>query len=301
MKTKWNVDNISDQSGKIAIVTGANTGIGFNAAKVLALKGAYVIVASRNAEKGQAAVDRIKAEEAGVKVEFIKLNLASLKSVKDFADNVRNKYACIDLLINNAGVMMPPYSKTEDGFELQFGTNHLGHFALTGHLLDLFLKTPGARIVNVSSMSHKWGDIQFEDLNWEKNYDKAKAYGQSKLANLLFTYELQRRLAKAEAKVICTAAHPGWTSTDLQRHSGLFSFFNPIFAQKPLMGCLPTLRAAVDENARGGDYYGPAGFQEMRGYPKKVRSNDESYDEAVAKRLWEVSEKATGVTFKFSE
>ena len=298
MNNKWTIDNITDQSGRIAIVTGANSGIGFAAARVLAEKGAEVIVASRSEEKGQAAVERIKTGKPGVKVKFMRLDLASLKSVKEFADRFRNKYDRLDLLINNAAVMMPPYSKTEDGFELQFGTNHLGHFALTGHLLDLLLKAPGARIVNVSSVAHRWGGINFDDLNWESKYDKMGSYGQSKLANLLFTYELQRRLTKAQANVICTAAHPGWTATDLQRYSGLIHFFNPFFAQKPEMGCLPTLRAAIDENAKDGDYYGPSGFQEMRGYPQRVRSNGKSHDEAAAKRLWEVSEEMTAVKLR---
>ena len=193
---------------------------------------------------------------------------------------------------------MPPFGKTKDGFELQLGTNHLGHFALTGILLPLVLKTNGSRIVNVSSSMHKRGKIHFDDLHFEKSYSKPASYGQSKLANLLFTYELQRRIVASGSGTLTTASHPGWTRTNLQRHSGLFEKLNPLFGQKPEMGALPTLRAAAGIDTDGGDYYGPGGFMEMSGTPVKVSSNTASHDENVAERLWEVSEKLTGVTYQ---
>ncbi|MCP5053892.1 MAG: SDR family NAD(P)-dependent oxidoreductase, partial [bacterium] len=217
-----------------------------------------------------------------------------------FAENLKKDHSKLDLLINNAGVMMPPYSKTSDGFELQFGTNHLGHFALTGLLLDVIKNTPGARIVNVSSSAHKAGNLKFDDLNWEnRKYSPWKSYGASKIANLYFTYELQRRLGNGESTVKVTAAHPGWTATELQRHVGLFSFLNRFFAQGIDMGALPTLYGAVAEDAKGGEYFGPSGFMEMKGYPKKVTSVPLSHDQTIAGKLWDVSEELTGVKYRF--
>lgn len=297
-KEKWTRENISDQSGRVAIVTGSSSGIGYEAAKVLAVKGATVIIAVRNQQKGDAAVQRIKVEKADADVSVMLLDLADLKAVKAFADNFKSKYDRLDLLINNAGVMVPPYGKTADGFELQFGTNHLGHYALTGHLLDLLDKTPGSRIVNVSSMAHTYGDLDFDDLNWEKRkYNKMRSYGDSKIANLYFTYELAKRLKAKGSSVTVTAAHPGWTATDLQRHSGLFSLLNPLFAMKSPQGALPTLRAAVDPEAKNGDYFGPNGRQEWRGWPVKVQSNDLSHDKDIAKKLWDISEEWTGIKY----
>jgi NAD(P)-dependent dehydrogenase (short-subunit alcohol dehydrogenase family) len=217
--------------------------------------------------------------------------------VERFAETFRSQHDRLDLLINNAGVMIPPFGTTEDGFELQFGCNHLGHFALTGRLLDLIEAAPGGRVVNVSSMAHRQGKMDFDNLNAEKGYSAISAYGQSKLANLHFTFELQRRLEATGSKVQVTAAHPGWTGTDLQRHSGLIRFFNHFFAQTPPMGALPTLRAASDPGADGGDYFGPKGFLEMRGYPIKVKTTPAAKNEHDAGRLWEVSEKLTGVSF----
>jgi len=293
---KWNSNNIPDQTGRFAVVTGANSGIGYDTALALAAKNATVIVACRNENKGKAAADKMNAANGNSNSIFMPLDLASLKSVRTFAEQYKNKYDRLDLLINNAGVMMPPYTKTEDGFELQFGTNHLGHFALTGLLIDLILKTENSRIVNVSSTAHNWGGINFNDLNSEKKYDKTKAYGQSKIANLYFTYELQRKLAAAGKSTMATAAHPGWTGTNLQQHAGFFRTLNPILSQKPAMGALPTLYAAVGD-AQGGDYFGPKGFMEMRGYPKKVKSNELSYDKEIAAQLWAVSEELTNVKF----
>ena len=294
----WTSDQIVDQTGRIAIVTGSNSGIGYEAALGLARAGARVILAVRDPKRGEEAAQRLVGTAADAKIDVMTLDLADLSSVRSFAEAFKQKYDALHLLVNNAGVMMPPKSLTADGFELQFGTNHIGHFALTGLLLDHLLKTEGSRVVSVASMAHKWGRIDFEDLHWErKRYKKAKSYGQSKLANLLFTYELQRRLEAAGVSTIATAAHPGWTATNLQRSSGLFQAMNPIFAMKPWQGALPTLYAATAEEVQGGEYVGPGGFMEMRGYPKKVQSNPASRNESVAARLWEVSEELTGVRF----
>lgn len=297
--TQWDSENIQGQKGKVVIVTGSSSGIGYEAARVLATKGAKVILAVRNLKKGEAALAKIKASSKDADVSIMELNLANLGSVKKFAENFKKQYKSLHILINNAGVMIPPYGKTDDGFELQFGTNHLGHFALTGLLLDVLVATPDARIVNVSSTVHKKGNINFDDLTWEKRkYVAWKAYGDSKIANLYFTYELQKRLKASGKELLVTAAHPGWTATDLQRHSNLFEALNGFFAQKAAMGALPTLRAAIEDNISGGEYFGPGGFMEMRGYPKKVESNPLSHDEAIAKKLWEVSEKLTGTAYK---
>ena len=298
MANNWTTENIPSQKGKVAIVTGSSSGIGLEAARVLANKGAEVIIAVRNKEKGDKAVQKIKDQKSDVDVKVMLLDLADLKSVEKFAGKFNKKYSKLDLLINNAGVMMPPYGKTKDGFELQFGTNHLGHFALTSHLFKLIKNTPKSRIINVSSGAHNWGSIDFSDLNWEsRKYKSAKAYGASKIANLYFTYELQNRLG-AESNPLVVAAHPGWTATDLQRHSGIFSFLNNFFAMPIEQGTLPTLRAATDKNANSGNYFGPDGFREMRGYPVKVESNELSHDKEIAKKLWKVSEELTGTTFK---
>ncbi len=297
---RWSEKDVPDQTGRVAIVTGANSGIGWDTARVLAQKGATVIMACRSMERGNSAAEKINALRPSGKIVVMQLDLGDLNSVKAFAADFRAKYQRLDLLINNAGVMMPPYGKTKQGFEQQFGINHLGHFALTGLLLDMLNATPNARIVTVSSGAHRFGDINFEDLNWEKSYPRQRAYGQSKVANLLFTYELQRRLAAAGQHTLAVAAHPGWTATNLQQYSGAFRLFNPIFAQTTDMGALPTLYAATAPDVRGADYFGPGGFMEMRGYPKKVSSNTHSHDEQVARRLWDVSEKLTQVTFNLA-
>ena len=222
---KWDSENISDQKGKVVIITGASSGLGFEAAKVLATKNATVIVAVRSEEKGNNALETIKEETPNADIQVMLVDLSDLESVKKFADNFKKKFDKLDLLINNAGVMNPPYTKTKDGFELQFGTNHLGHFALTGHLIELIKKTPNSRIVNVASNAHKIGKLNFDDLNWEsRKYKPMRSYGDSKIANLYFTSELSKRLA--DKNILVTAAHPGRTATDLQRHSGLFEFFN---------------------------------------------------------------------------
>jgi len=257
-----------------------------------------VIIAVRNMKKGDAAAKKIRDGYKDAKVKVMELDLARLESVRHFADGFMNAYSRLDLLINNAGVMVPPYSKTADGFELQFGTNHLGHFTLTGLLIDLIMKTPGSRVVNVSSNTHKLGKLDFNDLNWEtRKYKKWKAYGDSKISNLYFTYQLQRRLEETGADVTAAAAHPGWTATELQRHDSLSSGLNRFFAQGIEMGALPMLYAAVGPDVNGGDYFGPSGFMEMKGYPKKTESNGLSKDKQIAERLWDVSEKLTGVRF----
>ena len=295
---KWDSSNIEDQKGRVIIVTGSSSGIGYEAARVLANKNAEVIIAVRNRQKGDSAVEKIKMQNKDANVQVMLLDLASFESVKKFAGEFKKNYTRLDLLINNAGVMMPPYSKTLDGFELQFGTNHLGHFVLTGQLIDLLKNTPDSRIVNVSSNAHKSGKINFEDLNWEnRKYKKWSSYGDSKIANIYFTYELGRRIDKIGKNPVVTAAHPGWTATDLQRHIGFMEFLNSFFAQNIAMGSLPTLYAAVAPNVKSGDYFGPSGFLEMKGYPRKVETNKLSKDEKIAAKLWDVSEELTGTKF----
>ncbi len=251
MTTKWTAENIPDLTGKIAIVTGANSGIGYEAARALARKGAAVILACRNMDKGEAAVREIVQESPDAKAVLLPLDLSDLASVQRFAGEFTGQYDRLDMLINNAGIMMPPFGKSADGFELQFGTNHLGHFALTGLLLDLVLRTPRARIVTVSSEGHRFTKMDFANLNGEMNYDRQRAYAQSKLANLLFTYALQRRFEEAGVDTLAAAAHPGWTATNLQVHYPMARLFNPLIAQKPEMGALPTLYAACASDVHG--------------------------------------------------
>ncbi|MGB5373936.1 MAG: SDR family NAD(P)-dependent oxidoreductase [Polyangiales bacterium] len=297
-KHDWSAEALGDQSGRVAIVTGSNSGIGFETARVLAGKGATVVMACRNLEKANPKADEIRAAHPGADVKVMQLDLSDLGSVQRFAEAFRAKHSRLDLLINNAGIMVPPYGKTAQGFETQFGVNHLGHFALTGSLLDLITNTPGSRIVTISSIAHYMGRIDFADLNWEKGYRAQAAYGQSKIANLLFTYELQRRLAAAGKDTIAVAAHPGWTETNLQEHAKGVKFLNRFLAQEPLMGALPTLYAATEPGVNGAEYFGPSGFMEMNGPPKKVKSNKRSHDRNVADRLWNVSEELTGVHFQ---
>lgn len=296
MTTPWTEDYMPDQTGRVAIVTGSNSGIGWEAARALANKGATVIMACRSIDKATPAANQIKALKPAGKVVVMALDLGDLASVRAFATDFRQNYQRLDLLINNAGVAHPPYGKTKQGFEQQFGINHLGHFALTGLLLDRLGATPGARIVTVSSISHRSGIIHFDDLNLERNYKSSRGYAQSKLANLLFTYELQRRLVTAGQSTLAVAAHPGWSATNALRHSSFMRRLNPMFAQPPKMGVLPTLYAATAPDVRGGDFFGPS-ILELRGYPKKVDSSASSHDEAVAQRLWTVSEELTQVKY----
>jgi len=296
-KTTWTEADIPDQSGRVAIVTGANSGIGYEAAAALARRGAAVILACRNTTNAGAAADRMGGSTA---VE--QLDLSSLSSVRDFAERIHANHPKVDLLVNNAGVMWTPRSTTAEGFELQFGTNHLGHFALTGLLLDLLLPVAGSRVVTVSSYAHKTGRIHFDDLQLERGYGRHRAYAQSKLANLMFTYELQRRLEASGAPTIAVAAHPGTAHTELTKNApgplhALNKAFGRVVAQTSAMGALPTLRAATDPNVKGGEYYGPSGIGEQHGPPKLVTSTRRSHDKADQQRLWDISEKLTGVTF----
>jgi NAD(P)-dependent dehydrogenase (short-subunit alcohol dehydrogenase family) len=296
--SKWTSNNIPDQSGRIAIITGANSGIGFEAAKELAAKNAEVILAVRNQAKGDAALAQIQTDYPNAKLSVRLLDIANLASVKMFADQFNRDYKQLDLLINNAGIMAPPHSKTVDGFESQFGTNHLGHFALTAQLIDLLKKTPKSRIVNVSSNAHRMGKLNFDDLAWEnRRYSPWKAYGDSKVANLYFTYELSRQIKASGNTVMVTAAHPGLTTSGLAKGVGV-KIFVMLFAQKTPMGALPTLMAATEPTAKSGEYFGPAGFAGTRGYPDKSTPNDLAQDAEIAEQLWRVSEEMTGVSFQ---
>ncbi len=296
---KWDVNNITDQSGKVVIITGANTGLGFETAKALMQKNAHVVIACRNKTKGEAAIKKLLDANPSGHIEFASLDLSDLDSVKQFAQAFKKNHQRLDILINNAGVMVPPYSKTNNGFEQQMGVNHLGHFALTGLLLDMLRQTPKSRIVNLSSLAHWAGKINFTDLNWEKRwYNKWRAYGDSKLANLYFTYALQKRIANSSNNPIVTVAHPGWSATDLQRNHALSNFFNRFIAQKPAMGALPTLYAAVSDDIRGNDFIGPNGLFQVRGYPKKVQSNKRSRNNTIAEKFWDLSEQLTGISYK---
>jgi NAD(P)-dependent dehydrogenase (short-subunit alcohol dehydrogenase family) len=299
---RWTEADVPDQAGRTAVITGANSGIGFEAARVLAARGARVILACRDMGRAREAAERIGAVAPGAGVGVVRLDLASLASVREAADELRSACTRIDLLVNNAGVMMPPYSVTADGFELQFGVNHLGHFALTGLLLDRLAGVPGARVVTVSSLNHRQGRINFDDLQSRRGYRRAAGYGQSKLANLMFTCELQRRLAGAGEQAIAVAAHPGLSATALPRYLSPVShtFFVLVerpFAQSAAMGALPTLRAAADPAVHGGEYYGPGGRGEIRGFPRLVSASEAARDEAAQRRLWQESERLTGVSY----
>lgn len=296
--TAWTFDDLPDQTGRTALVTGANTGIGLETARMLARKGAAVVLACRNVGKGAAAVARIVEERPRGSASAQALDLSDLDSVAAFTRAFAATHDRLDLLINNAGVMVPPLGRTRQGFELQFGTNHLGHFALTAQLLPLLERTPGSRVVVVSSGAHKLGRIDFADLGWEKRkYSPWAAYCQSKLANSMFALELSRRLAALGSEVRVTAAHPGWTATDLQRTAAVARFFGALFAMKPADGALPTLRAATDPSAANGSYYGPARFFELNGPPVPARIAARAQDRAVAARLFDESERLTGVVF----
>jgi NAD(P)-dependent dehydrogenase (short-subunit alcohol dehydrogenase family) len=293
----WIAANIPDQNGKLFLVTGANSGIGYELTRGLAQVGASVVMACRDLDKGEGAAAEIRDEYPGADLRVMRLDLAGLASVRAFADAFRAAYDRLDALVNNAGVMATPYAQTADGFELQFGTNHLGHFALTGLLLDGLKATPGSRVVTVTSYAHWFGWINLRDLNAEKFYYRWIAYTQSKLANILFAYELNRRLARAGAATISLAAHPGSTVTQLQQHTRLFSFVNGIIGQGPAMSALPILYAATRPELEGGEYTGPDGILGQRGYPHKARSSPGSHNEAAARRLWQVSEGLTGVEY----
>ncbi|TPG31600.1 SDR family NAD(P)-dependent oxidoreductase [Mycolicibacterium hodleri] len=301
--TKWTAADVPDQTGRVAIVTGSNTGLGYDTALVLADRGAHVVMAVRDVDKGKAAAARLVGRVPRADVSVQALDVGSLQSIRTAAEELKSAYPRIDLLINNAGVMYPPKQLTADGFELQFGTNHLGAFALTGLLLENLLPVEGSRVVAVASIAHRsQAAIHFDDLQWERGYNRVAAYGQSKLSNLLFTYELNRRLGGHDEPTIAVAAHPGISNTELMRHvpgSGLpgFSALAGLVTNSPEMGALATLRAATDPQVRGAQYYGPDGFRELRGHPKLVQSSKQSHDQDLQGRLWTVSEELTGVTF----
>lgn len=303
----WTVENIPDFNSKTVIVTGANSGIGYETALAMARKGAQVIMACRNIQKGETAAAAIRGEVSKPLIEVMQLDLASQASVRAFASAFTQKYTHLHVLYNNAGVMAIPYAKSVDGFEMQFASNHLGHFALTGLLLDTLLNTPKSRVVNTSSMLHKAGKFDFANLNSDVGYTPGAAYSRSKLANLLFTYELQRKLEAIKADVISVAAHPGYSATNLQFvgpqlegsafRTRMAGWMNNILAQSAYMGSLPNLYAGSAPDVPGGEYIGPAGFMEVRGYPTKVRSVDSSYDRVLAGQLWKVSEDLTNVHY----
>ena len=304
----WNTKDIPSQAGRIAVVTGTNSGLGFVTARELARAGATVVMTSRDPARGADAEQRLRDAVPGADVRLESLDLASLTSVREFADRMLAAYdGGIDLLVNNAGVMAIPRATTADGFEMQLGTNHLGHFALTGRLLPALLKRTGSRVVTVSSTAHKIGAINFDDPLGEKKYWSWGAYAQSKLANLLFTYELQRRLDAAGETTISVAAHPGYSSTNLQavgpQQSGnkvmglLMNLGNAVFGQSADDGALPQLYAATAPDVAGGEFYGPSRLMETRGAPKRVDSTSRSKDLEVAARLWALSEELTAVRF----
>src|SRR5215471_6848227 len=302
----WTAQDVGDQSGRIAVITGANSGIGLETAKVLARHGALVVLAGRNPGRTSVAAESIRSDQSGAQVETAELDLASLESVRKAGADLTARFPKLDLLINNAGLMFPPYGLTKDGFELQFGTNHLGHFALTGLLMPSLLATSGSRVVTLSSNGHRTGRMNFADLQSARHYQKYTAYGRSKLANLMFTYELQRRLSAAGAPTIAVAAHPGTARTELTRHMSALSnaamspkyhAVNQWFVQDAKMGALPTLRAATDPNAVGGTYYGPNGPFQMTGYPIVVTSSGRSHNKEAQRRLWAESEQLTQVTY----
>jgi NAD(P)-dependent dehydrogenase (short-subunit alcohol dehydrogenase family) len=308
MPTGWTTTDIPDQHGRTALVTGANTGIGFHQALELARNGAQVLLASRDPQRGRAARTAILGKLPAASVELVGLDLADLESVRHLADQLLDRDQGLDLLVNNAGVMAVPHRRTTtQGFELQLGTNHLGHFALTGRLLPALLARQGSRVVTVSSLNHRMGVIRLEDLQSERGYTPWRAYNQSKLANALFTLELDRRLRAAGASTLSVGAHPGYTRTELQYRgprlggSGIsaraLGLLTPLLGQAPAAGALPVLRAATEPGVRGGDYYGPGGTGEARGLPHKVRYSKTAHDQALAGRLWQASEALTGVRF----
>jgi len=301
----WTTEQIPDLNGKVIIVTGANTGIGFQAAREFARKGAETILACRNEIKAIKAIGTIKKEIPDAKVRYLPLDLGSLRSVQQFAENIRKQYSRLDVLLNNAGIILFPYRTTEDGFESHIGINHLGHFALTGHLLDLIVKTDGARVINVSSLVSSLSKMDFENFLYDggKGYSRIGAYGRSKLANLLFTYELDRKFKKANIHALALAAHPGYSYTDLGRwrfFRSLKYIFFPIInlvTQNPNMGALPSVRAAVDPEVNGGEFFGPGGRKERKGFPVRVSSNGASYNVEDANKLWMVSEELTRIRY----
>jgi NAD(P)-dependent dehydrogenase (short-subunit alcohol dehydrogenase family) len=308
MGNKWSTEQVPAQAGKVAIVTGGNSGIGFQTALALAKKDVEVILACRDLQKGREAKSNIVNEYSDARITCIKIDLSSLREVGEFVKHIQKQYNKLDLLINNAGIMMSPYKVTEDGFENQLATNYIGHFALTGLLLPLLTNTPGSRVVTLSSLSYKWAEIQFEELrarkgyfegsDARKSYSRRKAYGQSKRACLIFAYELQRRLSAAGYSTLSVAVHPGLSKTNLDQYfPALIRPLGSLFLQPAKKGALPVLYAALEKDIKGGEFIGPDGFGEMRGYPTKVESDEYSKDIQVAQRLWKASEEMTNIYY----
>lgn len=301
---KWTYNNIPDQSGRVALVTGGASGIGFHISLMLAKKGAKVIITYRDFNRAKEAINKIVAEHPLADLAIVKLDLTDLKSVATCADEVKKGYQQLDLLINNAGIMVPPFVQTLQGFESQIGTNHLGHFALTGQLLPMLMLTPGSRVISVSSLAAFIGDINLGDLNYEhRPYKKWEAYGQSKLANLLFTRELSKRLAEYELPLIAVASHPGGSPTNLQRTSSYFMkrILTPLISHAPSEAALPTLRAACDPAVLSGSYWGPSSYFGLTGSPEQAKLPSKALDTHMAFQLWAFSEKLTGVVYQFDQ
>jgi NAD(P)-dependent dehydrogenase (short-subunit alcohol dehydrogenase family) len=305
MSDKWTIEDMPSLDGKRVVVTGSNSGIGYDTARICAQKGAHVILACRDKQSAAEAVIDIKQETPAAEVQVVELDLASLDSIKACADELLDQFDVIDVLVNNAGIMMTPYGTTEDGFEQQMGINHLGHFALTGRLLPAIKAGSEARVVHVSSLAHGWGTMDYDNLMFEggRGYSASEAYGRSKLANLLFMRALEARFEEHGISAISVAAHPGMASTNLGRHLAkrwylkLLMPLEPLITQPSEKGALPTLRALAGSDVEGGDYYGPDGFKQYRGNPVKVGSSKASRDMESAEQLWEFSEDATGVTY----
>ncbi len=296
----WNLSHYPSYQGKVAIITGSNSGIGFDTALQLAKKDITVIIACRRLEAGEKAKAAILKIYNAAQVIPMKVDLSSLKDVRQFAAAFQNRFNRLDLLINNAGIMMSPYKETEDGFENQLATNFIGHFALTGLLLKQLLNTPDSRVVTLSSLAHKWAPINFTDLHFKNGYNKRKAYGQSKRACLVFAYELNRRLSASGKNTISLAAHPGVATTNLGRYfPAIIKQLGSLFLQSSDKGALPVLYAALEKGLKGGEYIGPDGFKEMRGNPTRVDSDEASKDKKIAIQLWKVAEEMTGVHYTF--
>lgn len=301
----WTITDIPDLTGKTVVVTGGNSGLGFESVKAFALKGARVIMACRSVDKGEEARKKIMKFLPMADIIVMKLDLTDLKSIQDFASDFKKNHTRLDVLLNNAGIMMVPYGLTKDGFERQVGTNHLGHFALTGLLLEVLKNTPKSRVVNVSSMAHSAGVMDFNNLLYEngKDYSSVKAYSRSKLSNLLFTYELQRFFEKNKINTVALAAHPGFSETNLINHLNnkwYYKLIRPLIfkiAQPASQGALPQLRASVDPMAKATEFYGPNGKRQMSGYPVVVQPKPKALNKEDARKLWEASEKLTSVIY----
>jgi len=300
--SKWDIDKVLSQRGKVAIITGANNGLGYETALGLAKKDVEVILACRNLKKAEEAKVKIVNDHPKAQIKTMEVDLSSLRKVREFADQFQREYKKLDLLINNAGIMMSPYKVTEDGFENQLATNYAGHFALTGLLVPLLSGTPGSRVVTLSSLSYKWAEIQFNDLHAQKGYSRRKAYGQSKRACLMFAFELQRRLSRAGYDIRSVAAHPGLSKTNLDQYfPALIRPLGNLFLQPAAKGALPVLYAALEKDIKGGEFIGPDGFQELSGYPTEVDADEYSKDREVAERLWKASENMTNCYYLTNE